>query len=607
MTPTLRIADDLALPLDAATETFAILGKRGSGKSNTAVVLFEEMHRAGIPCVAIDPKGDWYGLRSAADGKGPGLPVPVFGGRHGDVPLEPSAGGYLADLIVERSLTCVVDVSELSRADVIRFLTAFGVRLYRQAQDEPMHLFLEECHEYLPQRVGPAEAPLVGAWQRIVKQGRFKGIGCTLISQRSAAVNKDVLNQAEALIAMRVLAPHDRAAVKGWVEVHGDAAEILGTLHELNDGEGWVWAPDMLGAPRRVQFRRRATYDSGATPKVGQRRREPATLADVDLVAIKEAMAESIEKAKADDPKELRRRVAALERELREARTTQAAKPEPVTERVEVPVLDERARGHLDRLSTVLVPALENMPRLLAEATEALEAVLDGVAHVDDRQDIPGAGTASGGARPVAQRQPRPAQRTDPPAGRKPRRAAVPGAAPAEGSDGVVGRRINQKDHSGPDCQVKLGKRERAILSVLAQYPGRTHRQLALLTGYSAKASTIGAGLSTLRKAGYVEPNGDPIRITAAGLAHIEGHVEALPTGHALLEWWRTQLGRRERLILDALVEVYPDTLDHAELCDLTGYSPEASTVSAGLSKLRALELVDGWRASDDLMEAVRT
>jgi hypothetical protein len=134
----------------------------------------------------------------------------------------------------------------------VRFLTAFGQRVYRQADAEPLHLFLEECHEYLPQQRG--EPGLLAAWQRIVRQGRFKGIGCTLVSQRSAAVNKDVLNQAEVLVAMRVLAPHDRAAIKGWVEVHGDAAEVLGSLHLLADGEGWVWAPDLLGDPVRVRF-----------------------------------------------------------------------------------------------------------------------------------------------------------------------------------------------------------------------------------------------------------------------------------------------------------------------------------------------------------------
>lgn len=585
MTKTLRIAEDLALPLDAATETFAILGKRGSGKSNTAVVLFEEMHRAGIPCVAIDPKGDWYGLRSASDGKGPGLPVPVFGGRHGDVPLEPTAGAYLADLVVDRQLTCVVDVSELSRADVIRFLTAFGVRLYRQAQDEPMHLFLEECHEYLPQRVGPAEAPLVGAWQRIVKQGRFKGLGCTLISQRSAAVNKDVLNQAEALIAMRVLAPHDRAAVKGWVEVHGDSAEVLSTLHELNDGEGWVWAPDMLGAPRRVQFRRRATYDSGATPKVGQRRREPATLADVDLVAIKEAMAESIEKAKAEDPKELRRRVAELERQLRSSKV-EAPAPEVVVERVEVPVLSEELVIRLEE-------ALQPVAGVLADIQEHLrwDVTSDGETITytrrlaDDRKDVPRARPAGDDRRPVAAGPPeRAPQRPDTPAGRQPRRAPVPGAA----------------------ADARLGDgAPRRILTALAQHGPLPPGRAAFFAEISARKSTLRNALSTLRGPGWITGSGE-LAITDAGLEAL-GDFEELPTGEALLTHWRAAIGEGvPRQVFELLIEAWPDTLTNGEIAMAIGIDPGVSTLRNALSRLRSLGVVEGNAASNDLMEAVR-
>ena len=43
----------------------------------------------------MDPKGDWWGLRAAADGKGPGLPIVIVGGEHGDVPLEVGAGGKM--------------------------------------------------------------------------------------------------------------------------------------------------------------------------------------------------------------------------------------------------------------------------------------------------------------------------------------------------------------------------------------------------------------------------------------------------------------------------------------------------------------------------------
>jgi hypothetical protein len=96
----LRLGPDLAVPDDAVTQTFLILGKRGSGKTNTAVVLAEEMHRAGAPFVVLDPIGAWWGLKSSFDGAGVGLPVYVFGGQHGDLPLQPTAGELMAQVFV---------------------------------------------------------------------------------------------------------------------------------------------------------------------------------------------------------------------------------------------------------------------------------------------------------------------------------------------------------------------------------------------------------------------------------------------------------------------------------------------------------------------------
>src|SRR5688572_29435200 len=97
--PGLRIADGLVLPLEAITQTFGVLAKRGAGKSNAAAVMAEAMYGAGLPFVVVDPVGAWWGLRSSRDGKTDGLSVPIFGGARGDVPLEPGGGNLVADLI----------------------------------------------------------------------------------------------------------------------------------------------------------------------------------------------------------------------------------------------------------------------------------------------------------------------------------------------------------------------------------------------------------------------------------------------------------------------------------------------------------------------------
>lgn len=106
----LRMADGFTLPLQAVTETLAILAKRGSGKTSTAVVVAEEMIGAGQQVLVIDPTGVWWGLRAGRDGgQSGGLPVVIIGGDHADLPLPESDGAALAKLLigerVSRSLT----------------------------------------------------------------------------------------------------------------------------------------------------------------------------------------------------------------------------------------------------------------------------------------------------------------------------------------------------------------------------------------------------------------------------------------------------------------------------------------------------------------------
>src|SRR5436309_7649311 len=107
----LRIAADFSLPAEAVTQTFAILAKRGVGKTYCASVLVEELLKAGLHAVVVDPVGVWWGLRAAADGKRPGLPIVILGGDHGDVPLELTAGQVIADLVVDEGISAVLDLS----------------------------------------------------------------------------------------------------------------------------------------------------------------------------------------------------------------------------------------------------------------------------------------------------------------------------------------------------------------------------------------------------------------------------------------------------------------------------------------------------------------
>ncbi|MBI4636121.1 MAG: DUF87 domain-containing protein [Candidatus Rokubacteria bacterium] len=572
----LRLADHLALPAEAVTETFGILAARGAGKSNTAAVMAEEMFQAKLPFVVVDPVRAWWGLRSSRDGTGPGLPLPIFGGRRGDVPLERGGGQLVADLVVDQRLSCVLDLSEFeSEGAKKQFLLDFARRLY-QRNEAPLHLFLEEADDYIPQRpMGRDEPFLLRAWENIVRRGRARGIGCTLITQRSAALNKNVLTQVQTLIPMRTTGPQDIAAIREWVKYHHQGEALLESLPGLEDGEGWVWSPHFLKQMVRVRFRVRETFDSGATPKASASPRPPATLADVDLGQLKTKMAATIEKAKAEDPRELRKQVAELRAQLARG---QAASPGPAkTLRVEVPILKD---AQIKRLEAA-VGRIERSMRAFGELARAFGGT---------EREIRNIGTeivTAIRAKPLPQPIAAPAR----PASAVPRQVS---AGPARFQPRAAAH--------GPT--LPLG--ERRILTAVAQHgDGVTREQLTILTGY--KRSSRDTYLQRLRERGLVESAGDRLLPTAEGLAALGSDFAPLPIGDALREHWMTRLPEGERRVLAVLLEAFPKALERESLSVVTGYQRSSRDTYLQRLKARRLVIAEGrghMRAAAALFDA---
>lgn len=562
---TLRITDDdYTFPDDIVTESLGILAVKRAGKSNAAVVIAEEMYDREIPWVAIDPKGDWWGVRAAGDGESPGLSVLVFGGNHGDVPLEPGAGQLVADLVVDQRLTCVLDVSEMTKADQRRFLTAFAERLYRR-NSAPLHLFCEEADEYIPQMVRGENAKLVGAFETLVKRGGFKGIGITLITQRSASLNKDVLTQIGTLIVLRTTSPQDRKAVGEWIKYHAEAESTLAELAGLDNGEAFVYSPSFLQQLARIRFRRRRTFDSGATPKIGQAIRPPAKLADVDIDAIIDAMADTIQRTGADDPQMLRAEIKELRRQITDLETRR-----PV-ERIEVPVLDFSARSTInERVNDYL------------KAADQLAGVWLGLKKTLERWEEQGSPTLVPGemAIPVAQLTKAPLTVL--------RQASKPATVGPKAAPSVT-----------YDQGVPLAKAERAILSVLKQYRSRTKIQTAILAGYTHNGGGFNNSLGALRTKGLIIGSNE-LEITEAGDDAV-GTVDPLLSGHELAEFWYAKLGKAERLILAYLIGELPCAVAKDDLATATGYTASGGGFNNALGKLRTLELISG-RGNEPLL-----
>jgi len=328
-------ADRIAgvLPLAALDDRLAIVGTSGSGKTYAAKGLAERLMAGGGRLCIVDPLGVWWGLRSAASGCAPSpFPVVVFGGPHADVALDPGMGTALGTLVGTRALACVVDVSDLGSAMARRsFMTAFTAALY-EANTEPLHLVLDEADLWAPQRAQPGGHELLSRVEEIVRRGRVRGFVPWLITQRPAVLHKDVLSQADILVAMKLTASQDRDAVGRWIEGQADRAEgrrILGVLPRLARGEGWVWAPGD-GVLARVAFPRIRTLDSSQTPRRRAQASTPRALAAVDLSALRAALAGTADDAPEApaapappgrrDPSDLVRRLQQRDAELAAAR-----------------------------------------------------------------------------------------------------------------------------------------------------------------------------------------------------------------------------------------------------------------------------------------------
>lgn len=584
----LRLADDLMLPAEAATQTFLVVGKRGSGKSTTCVRLAEQLIKADVPIVAIDPVDRWWGLKASRDGKGPGLTVYVFGGDHADLPLEAGAGAVIADTLVDHRISAVLSVKHLSGRERGRFVSDLAGRLF-QRNKEPLHVFLEEAHEVAPQQPFKGEEEMVGRVTRLWKLGRSSGLGGSAITQRPASLSKNITTQAEILIVHRMIGPQDVAAVREWIKYHGERDDILGELATLKTGEAFVWAPDFPeGKPiglKRVQILDRETFDSSATPKVGQRAVEPKALAPVDLEQLRTQMAATIEKAKAEDPKELRREIASLKAELAKRPVGNSQQPVrniPQPRRVEVPVLKDaqvkRLEHLFDRIQAEAMKHGKAMAMFWEEQEGQAKALLDALRSVWEGRKT----TAFPPATVAPIPQPRAAAPWTPPHSRsEARRRAIQAGAQ------------------------DLGKGEVAILTAVAQHElgGVTREQLTVLTGY--KRSSRDTYLQRLSAGGHIQilPAGD-IVATDAGRAALGPDFEPLPTGAALRDHWLARLPEGERRILALLLEAYPKAVEREGLCEHTGY--QRSSRNTYLQRLKARQLVQDAgrgtvRASDRL------
>jgi hypothetical protein len=632
----LRVCDDgFTLPLDWLTLSTVVYGSSGSGKTVFGKVCAEEAHKAGVRFCVIDIKGDYYGLKSTADGKGDGIPVVIFGGDHAELPLAKDKdkiiqqASFIAELVASSPHSFIIDLEHLSKGKQIAFLGTFFERLY-EANREPLLLIMDEAQRYAPQKPQPGVPTVtLGAVEDIVKLGRKHGIGRLLLTQRGSGLSKETSEICDMMVAFRTPGTLDQTRAKDWLNanVTKDVTdEVMPLISGLDTGQA-IFAsnhPDLRKGRQPMmhvgQVRRSETFDSSATPRIGKRKLEPKRLAKADLEALTATMAEYIEEAERNDPaklqallKKLERDVASKDRLIEERNTHITRLGEALgeyektinemTEQVENPLIEMHQVipvGLIEELETLVGYLSDLGEERLATAAQTLDRIWGVVQnlqdHIKELKDTGAAIEELEKPKPYSDRQrpqrPGTGQARVPAATPPPRRQQAPKAplaAPAvtdvEGREGLNGAQRKVLDSVGWWNAVGV------------RLP--TKQQVGLIAGYRT-GKKIGGNYSNvlgqLRGMELIDyPEEGHVALTEKGATMAEV-IDIELSESALQAAIYAKLQEVERKVAKVMVGAYPESLDKREAGRMAGYSvgdKVGGNYSNVLGRLRSLGMID--------------
>ncbi|SEH14964.1 AAA-like domain-containing protein [Natronorubrum sediminis] len=253
--------DDFAFPAEEIlTGRGFITGKSGSGKSNTASVVVEELLDRNLPLLLVDTDGEYVDLQETYENL-----MHVGGADRCDLQIDSESADKLTSYALEEHVPIVLDVSTYHDEEETAAVLEATVEALFIAEHEyriPFLLLLEEAHEFIPQQGGTGGSDLKSLLIRVAKRGRKRGLGICALSQRPAAVDKDFITQCNWFVWHRLTWENDTTVVSRII-----GTESAETVQTLDDGEALVQT-DWAESVDRVQFRLRRTDDVGSTPSL---------------------------------------------------------------------------------------------------------------------------------------------------------------------------------------------------------------------------------------------------------------------------------------------------------------------------------------------------
>lgn len=573
----LKISETASIDLEKLIATRLLINANSGGGKSWAIRRLLEQSHGQVQQVVIDLEGEFSTLREKYDY--------LLVGQNGEVPVSIRTAELLARKLLELNVSTIIDLSELKHAERITFVKRFLDSLINAPKElwHPVLVIVDEAHQFCPEG---ARSESASAVIDLMTRGRKRGFCGVLATQRISKLNKDAAAEANNYLVGRTGLDID---MKRAGELLGlTSKDDIRALRDLKAGEFHAFGAAFKHsgiekiAVGKVHTTHERAYGGKALKPVKTPENIKRILKDVvDLPKEVEVELRSL----ADHKKEiqtLKTKLTLAEKGVKTAET-----PMGVSQWRE----HGRKYGYADFFTEKAVKdalvANDRKWQMESKAKDTLISALQGkIAQV---------GKILG------------------------KEVAMPSA---KNFYSLTRKEVGEITQKAPLVEVSVSKTTpppissspengllRAgamkMLNWLAGSESLTKQRIATLAGFKMTGGTFNTYLSELKRNGWIEQEGDTLRITPEGAANASAIT--IPSGRELLDMWMGKFRQGGAKILEYLFEQHPNIVTKDEIGAVTGFEPSGGTFNTYISELKRNNLIkqsgDGFVISDEFFQ----
>lgn len=572
---TIHLGEKILLDVPRLWRTgLALIGNSGSGKTVAGRELIEETYTYGSQVIIDLMKGELATLREEFDY--------LLIGPNGDLPADPAIAADLARFVRDTPCRVIVDLSRVDEEKKQLFVERFGETLLALPEskwDIPLLVFMDEVHIVAPQEERPRSRKTVG---KLSTLGRAQRICLAFTTQRLAEVSKTLLSSINNRCYGRFIEPVD---MKVAASVLGLTRKDWPMMQQLE--EGWFHCMGPAFSTKGVFLARTSGktksrhIDRSAGDTVKKIAASPRVATLAKTLIEKQAALAAKEQREKDEIVALKARIKELEGgELRkhllrikqlETEVAAAAKMATSAPRTSPPTPRERVVTVADPVAVEAAHArgiAEGRLELARELGTDYAQIVEGMRHLERHLQV--------------------ASKTKVPKAPPPSKRAATEHAPAK-------RDKPSGDKPSGNGSIGRGAAYDVLVACLMYDGPISRRRAAFLAGLNPAKSTMRGALAELSRAGYISREGDDLEATASARRDYPD-VKRLPTGPALIAYWKKRIGNASAQ--GRLFEVLADAdgpLTEEEASSRAGLDPSSSTYRGAKAPLRKLGVLESF------------